>query len=400
MLLGSLVACFIASLIGLVVLWPDADAERPELEYAAPGVKFYEAEVVDVRKACPPQPVPGQADSGEPTTAEEGPDGCGTIETRLTEGPDKGDLFEVGVPPDVSESGLKAGDTVTLMLSPAREGVPKQYGFSGVERHLPLLWMTIAFVVVVGLVARWRGLLALVGLGVSGLVVWKFMLPALLIGENGIAVALVGSAAIMFPVLYLAHGPSVRTSTALAGTLLGVAMTAGLGHLAINAGRLSGVSEDSTAMLSQYVPELDFRGLLTCAVIIAALGLLNDVTITQTSAVWELRAAAPTMSRIGLFNSGMRIGRDHLASTIYTIVFAYTGAAMAVLLLISMTDRPFADLITSEAISEEIMRTLASAIGLVLSVPVTTGLAALLVAGPGEAADAVAVDRPGKRRKH
>ena len=106
------------------------------------------------------------------------------------------------------------------------------------------------------------------------------------------------------------------------------------------------------------------------------------VIITQSSAVWELRAAAPSMTRRELFAAGMRIGRDHIASTIYTIVFAYAGSALAVLLLLYFSNEPALQLINAEMFSSEIVRTLGSAIGLVLSVPITTGIAALTVAGP------------------
>ena len=126
---------------------------------------------------------------------------------------------------------------------------------------------------------------------------------------------------------------------------------------------------------------LSFPGLLTCGLIVAGLGVLNDVTITQASAVWELRSAAPDLSRRRVFTSAMRIGRDHIASTIYTLVFAYAGASIIVLLLLDIYNRPALDLISNEAIAEEIVRTLASSIGLVLAVPITTAIAAA-VASP------------------
>ncbi len=253
------------------------------------------------------------------------------------------------------------------------------------------------FVVVVGLIARWRGLLALVGLAFGGLVLVKFMLPALVGGESGLVVALVGCSAIMFVVLYLAHGLSVRTSTALAGTLFGVGITAGLGVLAVDGARLSGVADDEGATLAAFIQTMDPKDLLTCAIIVAGLGVLNDVTITQSSAVWELRAAAPRLGRRELFHSGMRIGRDHIASTIYTIVFAYAGAALPVLLLLFLYERPVLDMLQTESISEEIVRTLASAIGLVLAVPVTTLIAALTV---GSAKAPAALPRRPRRLHH
>jgi uncharacterized membrane protein len=228
-------------------------------------------------------------------------------------------------------------------------------------------------------VARVRGILALIGLGISGFVIARFMLPALLTGEPGVPVALVTASAIMFVVLYLAHGVSIRTSTALAGTLGGILLTAALALGAVRTSHLSGISDETGQLLTGIVGGLDFPSLLMGAIIIAGLGVLNDVTITQSSAVWELRAAAPHMSRLALFRSGMRIGRDHIASTIYTIVFAYAGAAMSVLLLLYLYKLPLLDLLGTEDIATEVARTLCSAIGLVLAVPLTTAIAAATV---------------------
>jgi uncharacterized membrane protein len=123
---------------------------------------------------------------------------------------------------------------------------------------------------------------------------------------------------------------------------------------------------------------------MTCAIIVAGLGVLNDVTITQASAVWELRGAAPGLTRRQLFAGGMRIGRDHIASTIYTIVFAYAGTALIVLLLLQLYGLPFLDLLATEEIGQEVVRTLATSIGLVLAVPVTTAIAVATVPRPGD----------------
>jgi uncharacterized membrane protein len=159
-------------------------------------------------------------------------------------------------------------------------------------------------------------------------------------------------------------------------------MTAFGGEAAVRLCRLTGVADEGAATLSTFAPGLSFQGLVTCGVIIAGLGVLNDVTITQSSAVWELRAAAPDASRRRVFAGAMRIGRDHIASTIYTIVFAYAGTALTVLLLVQLYDRPALDLLSSEDISEEVVRTLVSATSLVLAVPLTTAIATL-VAAPG-----------------
>jgi uncharacterized membrane protein len=362
-LLVGLALAALATVVGLVVLWPSGD--RPASPYAAEGVTYPRAEVLSVGEPCPVV---------TPGTGGDLPESCDEVSVRVD---DRGVEATVTVPPGTLEGSLAVGDQVRLAALPQEGGT--QYAWVGADRTTPIAVMTAAFVLIVGLIARLRGLLALLGLVVAGGVVGLFMLPALLTGEPGLLVALVGSSAIMFVVLYLAHGVSVRTSTALAGTLFGLLVTAALGLLAIDAARLTGLGDESALQLRVHATELDFRGLLTCAVIVAGLGVLNDVTITQSSAVWELRDAAPELSRARIFSSGMRIGRDHIASTIYTIVFAYAGTALAALLLIALYDRPLLDVL-NEIISEEIIRTLASAIGLVLAVPVTTAIAVATVA--------------------
>jgi uncharacterized membrane protein len=374
-LLVGLALAALATIAGLVALWPSGD--RPASPYAAEGVTYPRAQVVAVGEACPVV---------TEDTFEDYPEGCDRVGVRLV---DDQDVEEsVQVPPGTVSGALEVGDRVLLAAIPQEGGT--RYAWVGVDRTMPIAVMAGAFVLIVGLIARLRGLLALLGLVLAGGVVGFFMLPALLTGESGLLVALVGSSAIMFMVLYLAHGVSIRTSTALAGTLFGLLVTAALGLLAIDAARLTGLGDESALQLRLQATELDFRGLLTCAVIVAGLGVLNDVTITQSSAVWELRDAAPGMSRARIFASGMRIGRDHIASTIYTIVFAYAGTALAALLLIALYDRPLLDVLSDEIISEEIMRTLASAIGLVLAVPVTTAIAAATVAPAADAAESSA----------
>jgi len=290
---------------------------------------------------------------------------------------------KVDVPREVVASGLRAGDRVQLVRQPPAEGQPASYSYFSTDRHVPLLWLAIAFAVIVIAVARLRGLMALLTMAFGGFVVLRFMLPALLAGEPGVWVALAGSSAVMFVVLYATHGFSIRTSTALAGTLLGVGITTVVGVYAVGDSRLTGVADESGSFLSSFVTGLDFPGLLTCGLILAGLGVLNDVTITQASSVWELRSLAPEATRRHVFARAMSIGRDHIASTIYTIVFAYSGASIVLLLLLQIYHQPVLDLISSEGLAEEIVRTLTSGIGLVLAVPITTAVAAAVAAPAG-----------------
>ena len=353
-LLSFLALVALATAAGVWQLWPDGDRVEElasSVPFAAPGVSFPTAEVLRVE------------------------------DTQLVV---EYDGAEIGlqVPPQVLDSDLGPGDDVRLVTTPTAEGQPDAVSWFGVDRTRPVWIMVGLFALVVVAVARLRGVLALVGLGFAGVVLLQFVLPALLVGEPAVAVALVGSAAIMYVVLFTTHGFSIRTSAALAGTHVGVALTALVGWLAVRATSLSGIADEGGNVLQAYAPGLEFTGLVTCAVIIAGLGVLNDVTITQASAVWELRGAAPSMSRARLFASGMRIGRDHIASTIYTIVFAYAGTALTVLLVLELYGLPVVDLLATEEIAQEVVRTLATSIGLVLAVPVTTAIAVATVPAP------------------
>jgi uncharacterized membrane protein len=372
-LLSVLAAALVLTVVGLLTLWPDGDEVdevRGSVSFAAEGVTFPEATVEEVAPPC--------ASLTEPR------EGCGTLEVTVAEGVDEGTTASVEVPVQVSQAGLRPGDRVELVRTPAAEGEPATFAYFNIQRSQSLWLLGGLFALVVVLVARWRGLMSLVGLAFAGGVVGLFVLPALLVGESPVPVAVVGAVAIMYVVLYTTHGFSIRTSAALAGTLGGIAMTAAIGAWAVGASRLTGVTGEEGGVLTTYAGGLDFQALLVAAVVVAGLGVLNDVTITQTSAVWELRGAAPAMSRRSLFASAMRIGRDHIASTIYTIVFAYAGTALLLLLVVSLYDRPLLDLVGTDEIATEIVRSLTSSIGLVLAVPLTTLIAALTVPGPSE----------------
>jgi uncharacterized membrane protein len=380
-LFAALAVVAVLTIVGVIVLWPDSgklDTIRKHTPFAAPGVMATTARVTQVAPAC----------AGSKPAVGGGGGGCGTIDVQVLDGVGKGDHAHVRVPPEVTASGLGTGDRVQLLRMPAQQGQPVSYSFDSIDRTTPLLWLTLCFVLVVVAVARLRGLMAIVGLGFSALTIYYFLLPALLAGEPAILTAAVSASAIMFVVLYSTHGPNLRTSTALAGTLVGIALTAGISVLSIDGAHLTGIPDETAGMVSTFAEGLDFQGLLACGIILAGLGVLNDVTITQASSVWELRAASPDMSRRRLFVSAMRIGQDHIASTIYTIAFAYAGASLAVLMLLTIYHRPLMQLISSESLAEEIARTLVTSIGLILAVPITTAIATLVTsaAGPGRRA--------------
>lgn len=397
--------------LGLALMWPDSDRATQiakQVPFADPSSIFAEGEVVSVDPGCA---VPGTA-HGAPAGAPAGNDAsgsagsgsaanrgahpasaCTTIGVGLTTGPDRGQVVDVTARGSLAAAGLQPRDHVQLLGSPAvtapggdagteagasTSNSPTHYTYSisGIHRGVPLLVLGLLFLLVIIVVGRLRGLLAVVALAISAAVIVLFVLPAIVTGAPGALVGVIGAFAIVFVILYPVHGPNLRTTAALIGTLCGILITAAISVAAVAATRLSGLGDEAAGLLSGVAEGIDFRGMLTCAIIIAGLGVLNDVTITQASAVWELRAAAPHLDRREIARRAMRIGRDHIASTIYTIAFAYAGASIGVLILLVLTDRPLLATLTSDDLVTEIVRTLCGSIGLVLAMPITTWIAA------------------------
>jgi uncharacterized membrane protein len=361
-----LVPVGLATVIGLFVLWPEGEPTRAEQAAAVafpPGTTYPDGRIVSVESF----------DCGiDPSAA---PQTCATAVVEVLGGEGAGDFEQVELPPEVVAAGVSEGDTLVLTRDAGAEGGPA-YAFYDYERDTPIIVLAIAFAVVVGLVARLRGLASLVGLAFAFFVLLQFVLPGLLSEDSPTLVSLVGSAAIMFVVLYLAHGFSARTTTALVGTLFGLTLVAVMGSVAVSAARLTGLTSEETIQLQGYDPTLSFSNLVLAGIVVAGLGVLNDVTITQASAIWQLREVSPDITWRELYTRGMFVGRDHIASTVYTIVFAYAGAALPLLLLFEVYPTPIWTLVTSSALAEEVIRTMVGAIALVLAVPVTTAAGA------------------------
>ena len=366
--------------VGAYVLRPDWEG----LEHVqaltgyqtAPGVSREQAKILEVEHRC------------ESTAlASSGAHSCVTLTVRLTTGEDAGKEAVMESPGPAAASHLSVGDVIQVISSPGPNG-SAVYSFTGIERNLPILLFALLFVVVVLAVARAKGAMALVGLAFAVLVLVRFMLPSLASGRPGILVGVVGSSAIMLVVIHVAHGFSMRTASAMLGTFAGLLLAAFLGTVATRFGHLSGFVDETAFNLSSSLPGLDMSQLLVAAIILSGLGVLNDVTITQSSAVWELRIASPTYTKREIYSSAMRIGRDHIASTIHTIVFAYTGAALSSVMLIALFyDQSLSDLFAVESLAAEALQIFASGSALILSVPITTAIAVAAVRGPQVPAD-------------
>ncbi|MEU2420427.1 YibE/F family protein [Streptomyces sp. NPDC007851] len=406
-----------AVVVGLVVLWPGGAPphERTGVGFdrqtqAATVTKVVSVSCKSVNASgggsVGDTPTGEGTSTGEGSSAKEEDGGtCKKATVRVDTGKDKGRTFTEIVQPDQSRQ-LHQGEKVVVAYEPS---APRdlQYSVTDVDRKFPMALLAGIFAFAVVVVGRLRGVMALVALAVSFMVLTLFILPAILQGSNPLLVAVVGSSAIMLIALYMCHGLSARTSVAVLGTLVSLCLIGLLGSEFIDWAALTGNTDDNTGLIHGLYPSIDMSGLLLAGVIIGSLGVLDDVTVTQTSAVWELHEANPTMGWRGLYRAGIRIGRDHIASVVNTLVLAYAGAALPLLLLFSIAQSSVTTVANSELVAEEIVRTLVGSIGLVASVPVTTLLAALVVSAdrPGAETDA-AEEAParggrgrGRRRK-
>ncbi|MFE1287718.1 YibE/F family protein [Streptomyces sp. NPDC058751] len=404
----------VAVVAGLVVLWPGG---APGHERTGVGfdrqtqqATVTRIELVDCKSvnAAPGASTGGATATGGSSAQRQTAKDCKKATVRIDTGKDEGRTFTEIVQPDQSRQ-LEQGQKVVVAYEPS---APKelQYSVTDANRKLPLALLAVIFAVVVVVIGRMRGIMALVALAISFVILNFFILPAILQGSNPLLVAVVGSSAIMLIALYMCHGLSARTSVAVVGTLLSLVLIGLLGSFFIDWAVLTGNTDDNTGLIHGLYPSIDMSGLLLAGVIIGSLGVLDDVTVTQTSAVWELHEANPTMGWRGLYRAGIRIGRDHIASVVNTLVLAYAGAALPLLLLFSIAQSSVDAVANSELVAEEIVRTLVGSIGLVAAVPVTTALAALVVAADREGGAPVpaqpATDRTparsgkGRRRKH
>jgi uncharacterized membrane protein len=365
-LTGIAVAIAIATIVGAFVLRPTGD-QRPDISQFGTITAVFDARVESAHV--------GRCAGTDPASNVR----CQFLVVRLLEGPEAGKRFTWEDTVSLRTSRLSAGDEV-VAGRPRNPQPGFEYTVVDRQRKDPLLWLGILFAVAVLLLGRLRGVASLAGLAASIAVLLAFVVPAILDGRNPVAVALVGASAIAFLALYLSHGVNTRTTVALFGTLGGLAVTAVLAGVFQTVAQLTGFASEEASYLLASGARVNLRGLMLGGVIIGALGAIDDITVTQTSAINELHRANPSIGRFQLMRAGMRIGRDHVASTVNTLALAYAGASMPVLLLFVLSNQSLGAVANGEVIATEIFRTLVGSIGLIASVPITTLLATRFLA--------------------
>jgi uncharacterized membrane protein len=345
---------------GLAVFWPGgAAAERQQ----ALGGRSLGAEVTAVRVARCPGPVAQR---------------CRTIVVRVNDGTDRAARARLGLGPLDTTPALGVGDPVRVVRSPA--GAGKRYAFADVDRRAPMLWLAVALAVLATLVARLRGLVALAGVVLSvGLVAW-FLVPAILAGSDPVAVSVVAALAVMFVTLLLTYGVGARSLAASVGIGVSLLVAALIGHVMVGAAHLDGRTGELQQLLVLGARGVSLQGIVLAGMVVGALGVLTDIAVSQASAVTALHRADPSLAPRALYRSAFAIGRDHLAATIHTLVLAYVGAALPLILVLRDAHVGATDAINGQIVAEPVIATLVGATALIAAVPITTALAALLVA--------------------
>ncbi|OJF12006.1 YibE/F family protein [Couchioplanes caeruleus] len=382
-LAAVLVPAAVVTVLALVLLWPGSVRDGSGDPGTGGGQRALGTVSAVAERVCP-------AGSAQRR--------CGSATVQVTEGPGAGSRQEVDLPQGPGTTTLRPGDDVVLLHFPGAVPGGRAYSVVDRQRATPMIWLVGLAVAVILAFGRRRGVTSLAGLAVSFGVLLFFVVPAVLDGSPPLLVAVVGASAIMFAALYLTHGVNVHTSLAVAGTLASLVLTGVLGAVFTSAMHLTGTGSDDSAYLSVTRAGLDLRGLLLAGIVIGALGVLDDVTVTQAVTVAEMAPGAT--GRWELFQAAIRVGRAHVASAVNTIVLAYAGASLPLLLLIAAGSEPIGDLLTSEFLAQEILRSAVGTIGLVASVPITTGLAALVAELGATPARAVRPDGTARRARH
>lgn len=296
------------------------------------------------------------------------------LELQMTNGGEKF-IVENGTQPLVNIVKYKLNDKVIVSPS-GNPNNPQEFIITDFSRSDGLIILTIIFIITILVVARGKGFFSIIGMFFTFFIVFQFTLPQILSGNSPIFVSIISSLVIIPISFYLSHGLNKKTTISIIGSVITLVLTTILGSIFIKFGHLTGLSSEEAGMLSLDKNRLDMTGILMAGIVIGALGVLDDITVSQSAIVEELSTTAKLTKVKDLYSRAMIIGTDHITSMVNTLVLAYAGASMPLLLMFVNNPHPFGEIINYELIAEEIIRTLVGSIGLVLAVPITTYLAA------------------------
>lgn len=367
-ILGALVmGLALVTLITLIVTWPGGK------EIASPSGQSLDTVLATVTRV------------EEEACASPDIEGCRRVTFTVEEGDSRGDIGSITVGGALHQDiAITVGDRIRVVETPPESLGPiagvevERWSFSDFDRRVPLLVLALLFAGIVLVAGRFKGARALLGLGLSLVVVLTYLVPGLLGGHNAVLIACTAALAVMFLTIPLAHGWGLTTIAATLGTAASLGITVALAVIFTNFARLTGFSDEASGYLSATSSTISIQGLLLAGIVIAALGVLDDVTVSQASTVLALRHANPLLGFGQLFTRALTVGRDHITATVNTLVLAYVGASLPTLLVFTVVDVSAIQAINGENVASQIVGTLVGSIGLMAAMPITTALAALL----------------------
>lgn len=270
---------------------------------------------------------------------------------------------------------LKPGDKIIVTISKTPDNVVNAY-FVDYVRTMPILWLTLIFAVAIVLISQWKGIRAMLSMAFSLYIIIGYIIPHILAGDDPLTVSIIGSIILLGVTLYLTYGWTLKTHAAVISMIVVLLITGALAGLFVVFAKLNGSGDENVMFLMQLSETpISLRGLFLGGLIIGALGVLDDLVTTQASAVFELHHANPSLGFGGLYGAAMRIGQDHVAATVNTLVLAYAGASLPMLLMFSLGRGDYGYIVNFSFIAEEIVRTLVGSLGLIAAVPITTAIA-------------------------
>lgn len=304
-----------------------------------------------------------------------------TLEVKILEGPKSGKnvKIEVGGAVKTSEQKkLKSDDQIIVLELTVGESV--SYSVWDRYRLDLIIFAIIGFFALVILASGVKGFGSVLGLIVSILILLKFIVPQILSGRDPVMVSIAGAIVIMLVTIYLAHGFSRKTTVAVVSTAISLSLTGAFALFFVKVLSLSGMGDEAAYSLQLGQQVINLQGLLLGGIIIGALGVLDDVTTTQSATVFELAKSNTKSDFLELFRKSYNVGREHISSLVNTLVLAYAGASLGlfVIFVLNPGEIPYWVILNTETIIEEVVRTLAGSIGLILAVPITTLLASVV----------------------
>ena len=381
-LLGVLVTALIATIAGMALLWPQSPASEHtstdfQQTYALNHPQVEGTVDTTDHSACQSE-LTGQAFDTPPLIPGTEEVQCDRALVNITSGEDEGRMTQLVTYGNAGDPQLKPGDNIVLSKANDPSGVVS-YAFADYQRTGNLaLWAVIVAVVIIAF-AAWHGVRALIGLALSLGVIFAFLVPALIDAHNPLWSALVACSAIILLAVPLVHGLNWKSASAVGGSLIALILAAALAWAAIDSSQLQGYSSEDNLKLLLYMPNVSIVGVLLCGFVVGALGSLADAAVAQASTITELHGADPDARPSQLFLSAMKVGRDHIASMVYTLILTYTGATLPLLMLITAAERPAGQILSSDLVATELLRSGVGAMALTLAVPITTAIAAFTV---------------------